>query len=199
MSTIDLEHASAEELKAELARRNRPTPLFVKEGSEYYDPESYNRLLAYFHDTGGAPTDFTPLEFNQDGSAIAARPPYVVINIAAYTSNLVRSMPDGELRIVFDSRAVDEAQNSDVSVPMVPQYIVTAAGDGFHVEKSTVNREDFMRYYTDQLSMSDALRILRVIEDLDLSAGTAKLPTAKATKGRGRAKADSAIELGASA
>lgn len=193
----NLENASIEQLQAAITNKRQPAPLFEKDGKKYYDPESYAKLLAYF-DEVGAPTNFTPLEFNADGSAKAAEPQYVAINLQAYVSNLARLMPDGQIRIVFDTRTVSEAQTSQITIPQIPQYVLTPDAKeelGYKVSRSVVTREEFMENYTDSLNMPDALRVLQVIEKLDFGTGTISLGSKHRSTSRPRAKANEVVDL----
>lgn len=193
----DLANVPLADLQAAITKRKQPEPLFEKDGKKYYDPESYTKLLSYF-DEVGAPLNFTPLEFNPDGTAKTAEPQFVAINLQAYTSNRARLLPDGQIHIVFDTRTVNESQTGEITISQIPQFILVPDRNeelGYKVSKSVVTREEFMEHYTETLNLPDSLRVLKIIENLDFGTGTISLGTKYKTGARPKSKASSVVDL----
>lgn len=193
----NLDEVSLDELQAAITRRRQPAPLFEKDGKKYYDPGSYAKLLEYF-DEVGAPVNYTPLEFNPDGTAKTAEPQYVAINLQAYVSNLARLMDDGQIRIVFDTRTVNEAKTADVTLAQIPQYVLTPDRNealGYKVSQSVVSRDEFLTEYTDSLNLPDSLKVLEAIENLDFGTGTISLGSKHKTVSKPRRKANEVVDL----
>lgn len=160
-----LENISVDELRKALKKKEKPEPLFVKNGVEYYDVDRYNQLLKYY-DTHGVPTDFSPMEFNRDGSAKVAEPKQVVINLNAYLANLVY-IKGNEYHVVLDTRSIREHETGDVTITVIPEYVLTPnpkAKGGFDVVKGNVTRENFLKYYTESFGTRAMLSILKEIE-----------------------------------
>lgn len=163
----DLNTISIEELQAEINKRKTVEPLFEKDGKLYYDVSRYQELLNLLDEQGDM-TDYTPVEFNKDGSARNVEPRHVCINIDAYLSNRVRYIATKkEYHLVTDTRTIRESESGNLTVMYVDEYILKAnkvVEGGFTVQKSTVNREDFLKYYTDVFGVNDMLKILAIID-----------------------------------
>lgn len=167
-SKKDLSTISIEELQAELEKRNEVEPLFVKNGVKYYDTDGYQKLLNHF-DEVGYPTDYTPIEFNGDGSAKSVEPQHVCINVKAFVSNRVRYIPTKkEYHVVFDTRTILEAETGNITLAFIPEYIIKAdkgSENGYTVARGDVSREDFLKTYSDAFGIADALKILKIVDD----------------------------------
>lgn len=163
---MNLKSISTEELQAEIAKRKEVEYLFEKDGKRYYDVSRYNRLLAKFAEEG-VPMDFTPIQFNQDGTPKRVEPQHVVINLDAFISNRVRILGK-EYHIVYDTRTVRESETGDVTLASIPEIVITQdskAENGYTVTKSAVSREEFLKHYHQALGIDDMLNVLRVIEE----------------------------------
>lgn len=179
---MDLSTISIEELRQEIDQRVTVEPLFIKDGKKYYDVPSYNKLLKQFDALGGAPMDFTPIEWNKNGSAKSVEPQHVVINLEAYISNRVRVIGGKEYHVVIDTRTIREADSGNVTLSYIPEFIIKKDAkykEGYSVARSTVSKEDFLRHYTESFGIADALRILKIIDEngakLSASESTIKL------------------------
>lgn len=151
----------------EIREKYKPIPLFIDHGIKYYDPESYGILLDYFKEVGH-PIDYTPIEFNRDGSPKAINPTHVVINVDAYFSNkvrVVRRASKVEYHIVTDTRTLKEAQTGIISLNYIPEMVVTKDGDSIKVVYSTVLRDDFAKNYTKSFSTKDMTKLLKILND----------------------------------
>lgn len=166
----DLKAISIEELEKEIKSRDTVEPLFVRDGKNYYDVKSYDKKLAYF-DKYGRPEDYTPIEFNQDGTAKYAEPQDVVINLEAFLSNRVwvdTNATNSAYHVVIDTRSVREADSGNLTLAFIPEYIVTKDGrskGGVKIEKSTVSREDYLKKYTQALDIPSMLKVMKQIAD----------------------------------
>lgn len=175
MTDLNLETLSIEELKREIEKRQKPKPLFEKDGKLYYDVVGYNKLLDYYGENG-VPTDFTPIEFNPNGTPKAIEPRHVVINLEAYVSNRVRIVK-GAYHMVIDTRTIRESESGNITTAFIPEYILKKDGDDWKVQQSTVSREEFLKNYTDSFGVTDMLKILSIIDrhNNSLESGTSTL------------------------
>lgn len=175
--SIDLENVTTAQLKSALKKREKPEPLFERDGIRYYDVPRYNRLLEYYGEEG-IPQDFTPIDIDKDGRVINANPQEVVINLEALTANRVRKDLSGIIHIVFDTFAIREADSNNINVGFVSEYILTK-GTGkqkYNIKTGVVNKEDFLKYYVDSFNVPDALEIMNIIERSAIdSKGTATM------------------------
>lgn len=151
----------------EIREKYKPIPLFIDRGIKYYDPISYSKLLNYFKEVGH-PIDYTPIEFNRDGSPKAVNPTHVVINVDAYFSNKVRVVKKGtkvEYHIVTDTRTLREAEIGIISLNYIPEMILTKEGNDIKVVYSTVLRDEFVKNYTESFSTKDMTKLLQILND----------------------------------
>lgn len=185
---MDLSTIRIEDLQKEIRERNRPKPLFVRNGKEYYDVKGYQQLIEYYDEIGEKPFNASALEYDRSGAlkSSSAEPSQVVVNLEAIVSNRVWTevvkVGDTEKtfhHLVNETRTVFEAEGGNVTVQFIPEYILEIAPrtkSGFKVTRGTVSREDFLRNYTDAFGIDDMLRILGHIDsDKTLSEGNATL------------------------
>lgn len=163
---MDLSMITAEQLRAELESRNRPTPIFERDGKEYYTVEGAQQLIEYFDDVG-KPVNLTPIEFNSNGTAKSIEPPFVVINLAAYVSNRVYQEPESKaIHVVRDTRTVREGETGNVTLQYIPEYVLSpkTKGKGYDIRQANVSREDYLKLYKDYLGVDDMLKVIDMIE-----------------------------------
>lgn len=180
---MDLSTISIDQLQAEIKNRSKPQPFAVIDGKKLYDPASYNRLLEYY-DEFGVPKDFSPIEWNGNGSAKSVEPQEVVVNVEAFFSNRVYQKGK-EFHIVIDTWSIREQETGDVTLAMIPEYVLKENAkfkEGYEIYRSSATREDFMKHYTDSFGTDNMIEIMRMInknsEKLNSNA-TIELPDFK--------------------